>query len=182
MLFRSDPNGGTGTPTSLSNKHIGDTFTVGSAPSLSNRNFLGWSDGSNTYLPGQSYTVRSSNVSLTATWSGQLYTVTYLDGGGSGSIPTEGSHLQGESFAIETGAGLGRTGFAFDGWDDGNGHVYAHNDSFTVGSSNITLTAKWRATQYFVSYSSGTNASTHSDSTFNIGGSAIKLPTPTRAR
>jgi hypothetical protein len=46
----------------------GQTFTVAAAPSRSNFRFMGWSDGSNIYQPGATYTVAASNVNLTAQW------------------------------------------------------------------------------------------------------------------
>ena len=44
----------------------GDTFTVASASGLSRSgfSFAGWSDGTNTYQPGDSYTVASFDVTL----------------------------------------------------------------------------------------------------------------------
>lgn len=46
----------------------GQTFTVAAAPIRSNFRFMGWSDGSNIYQPGATYTVAASNVNLTAQW------------------------------------------------------------------------------------------------------------------
>jgi uncharacterized repeat protein (TIGR02543 family) len=54
------PSGGTFT--------AGQTFPVGAAPTRSNFRFTGWSDGSNVYQPGATYTVANSNVNLTAQW------------------------------------------------------------------------------------------------------------------
>ena len=54
------PSGGTYTEA--------QTFVVGSAPTRSNFRFMGWSDGTNTYQPGATYTVAKSNVNLTAQW------------------------------------------------------------------------------------------------------------------
>ena len=176
-----DANGGTGAPSGLINRHIGDTFTVGAAATQANRNFLGWSDGTNTYMPGQSYVVGSSNVTLTATWSGQLYSITYAKNGASGNAPTETDRLENEQITVASGSGLSKRGYAFGGWEDGAGNTYQPGNSLTVRTSNLNLTAKWNATQYFTTYNSGINASTHNEDTFNIGGSAITLPTPTRS-
>jgi hypothetical protein len=46
----------------------GQTFLVAAAPTRSNFRFMGWSDGSNIYQPGATYTVAQSNVNLTAQW------------------------------------------------------------------------------------------------------------------
>jgi hypothetical protein len=46
----------------------GQTFSVAAAPTRNNFRFMGWSDGSNIYQPGATYTVAQSNVNLTAQW------------------------------------------------------------------------------------------------------------------
>ena len=46
----------------------GQTFSVAAAPTRTNFRFMGWSDGSNIYQPGATYTVAKSNVNLTAQW------------------------------------------------------------------------------------------------------------------
>lgn len=176
-----DANGGSGAPSGLINRHIGDTFTVGAAATLAGRNFLGWSDGTNIYVPGQSYIVGSSNVTLTANWSGQLYKIIYNKNGGSGNAPTESDRLKGEQITVAAGSGLSKRGFVFDGWEAASSQTYQAGNSVTVGESDLSLTAKWRATQYFTTYESGRNASSHNEDTFNIDGPAITLPTPTRS-
>jgi len=61
--------GGTGSNPTQSAIAQGDTFTVASN-SLTNPgfNFVGWTDGTNTYQPGATYTMGSSAVTLTALW------------------------------------------------------------------------------------------------------------------
>ena len=109
-------NNGTGSPSNLINRHIGDTFTVEAGVTRSARNFLGWYDGTNTYMPGQSYIVGNSNVTLTATWSGQLYSITYAKNGATGNAPTENDRLENEQITVAAGTGLSRRGYEFGGW------------------------------------------------------------------
>ncbi len=54
------PSGGTYTE--------GQSFLVAAGPTRSNFTFMGWSDGSNIYQPGATYTVAKSNINLTAQW------------------------------------------------------------------------------------------------------------------
>jgi hypothetical protein len=54
------PSGGTYTEA--------QTFLVGAAPTRTNFRFMGWSDGTDTYQPGATYTVAKANVNLTAQW------------------------------------------------------------------------------------------------------------------
>jgi uncharacterized repeat protein (TIGR02543 family)/LPXTG-motif cell wall-anchored protein len=49
----------------------GGSFQVASSSGLSyaGHTFVGWSDGTDLYMPGAFYTVRSANVTLTSVWS-----------------------------------------------------------------------------------------------------------------
>ena len=64
MSFNS--NGGSAAPSALTGRQIGDSFAIPAAVTRASRNFLGWSDGTNTYNPGQSYVVQTSNVAFAA--------------------------------------------------------------------------------------------------------------------
>jgi uncharacterized repeat protein (TIGR02543 family) len=66
-----DLGGGTGSAPTQSALVAGGTFTVASSTGVtkSGETFVGWSDGSNIYQPGSTYTVSSNNVTLTATWT-----------------------------------------------------------------------------------------------------------------
>jgi len=92
---------------------VSSSFVVASASGLTDPGyrFSGWSDGANTYQPGDTYTVGSSPVTLTALWTplitysapspasnvqatlnGNIATVTFVPGS-NGNLPT--------SYAIE---------------------------------------------------------------------------------
>ena len=79
------------------------------------------------------------------------YTVTY-DGNGKtgGTVPTDANtYLSGGSVTVLTNSGtLVKTGFTFLGWntkDDGTGTDYATGSTYTMGSANVILYAKWTA-------------------------------------
>lgn len=71
--------GATGTVPTQSALAAGDTFTVASHGNLmkNGMEFAGWSDGSRTYNAGDTYTMGSENVTLTAQWvtmvTGKVY-------------------------------------------------------------------------------------------------------------
>jgi len=76
--------------------------------------------------------------------------VTY-DGNGSnsGSVPTDSrSYSQGATAAVYGNTGnLAKSGYTFAGWNtqaDGNGTNYGAGDTFTMGTANVTLYAKWQ--------------------------------------
>lgn len=122
----------------------GLSFTVAAAATKAGFEFTGWNDGTFTFLPDSDFTVQTSNITLTAQWSA-LYTVTYSQGLGSGT-PATGptSYSEGSEIIIDTDSGISRSGFTFAGWNDGT-TTFQPGASYTVGTSNVTLTAQWTA-------------------------------------
>jgi uncharacterized repeat protein (TIGR02543 family) len=76
-------------------------------------------------------------------------TVTYNGNGNTaGTAPADAAtYTQGASVTVKANSGnLVRTGYTFAGWNtsaDGNGTSYAAGTTFSMGSANITLYAKW---------------------------------------
>ena len=141
------------------------TFTVASGGSLSNPgySFAGWSDGTTTYQPGATYTVGSAPVTLTAVWKAvSLVPVTYANGGGTGTLPTQGAVQAGTTITVASGAGLSDPGYTFAGWSDGT-TTYQPGDAYTVGGSPVTFTAQWKSSS---SSSSGSSTSHLSDTVY----------------
>lgn len=173
--------GGTGTLPTETNKTIGQTFTVASGATLtkSGYSFTGWTDSTNTYFNGSTYTVGAGNVTLTAVWSALQYVVTYDANGGTGTVPTEPTHASGETLTVKAATGITRVGYSFTGWAVG-ATVYSVGQTFTMPTANVTIAAQWTPLVYTITYSPNTgatgDASRTSDS-FTYGGSAISLPT-----
>ncbi|NCA74193.1 MAG: hypothetical protein EOM93_05060, partial [Gammaproteobacteria bacterium] len=72
------------------------------------------------------------------------YTVTYSVDGGSASAPVQPALSEGRSFIIADYDGT-RDGYTFGGWTDGT-DVYQAGDEYIMGTSDVTLTAVWEAT------------------------------------
>ncbi len=79
------------------------------------------------------------------------YNVTY-DGNGhtGGSVPTDSGSYQEEATVTVLGntGNLEKTGYTFTGWNtaaDGSGESYAANETFSMGTANVTLYAQWMA-------------------------------------
>jgi uncharacterized repeat protein (TIGR02543 family) len=122
----------------------GETFAVGRAGTRTGFRFDGWSDGVSTFLPESVFMVETSTITLTAEWT-PVFTVAYSAGLGSGTPSTDSaSYPNGYSLAVATDAGISRSGFTFSGWSDGT-TTYQVGDIYTIGTSNITLTAEWSA-------------------------------------
>ena len=72
------------------------------------------------------------------------HTVTYEVDGGSASAPVQPALSEGRSFIIADYDGT-RDGYTFGGWTDGT-DVYQAGDEYIMGTSDVTLTAVWEAT------------------------------------
>jgi len=88
------------------------------------------------------------------------------DGNGSvsGSVPIDSnSYEEGTTVTVKPVGTLVRSGFTFITWNtvaDGSGTSYAPGETFQIGSSNITLYAKWTSNPtYTVSYYGNGNSS-----------------------
>ena len=120
----------------------GQAFIVGSPGARTGFEFSGWSEGDSTYFPDSEIIVGTSNISLTAQWTA-VYTVTYSPGLGSGTSSTEPASYPGSyELIVGTDTGISRSGFTFSGWSDGTS-IFQIGDSYTIGTSNVTLTAQW---------------------------------------
>lgn len=154
---------GTSTLPTQASVNINNSFTIAATPTRPGYTFTGWSDGTNTYGAGATYVVGSSNVVLTAQWSAISYSVIYDLAGGSGTRPTKSNVNIGNTFIVSTIADPSWLAHTFVGWSDGT-TSYAKTDTYTVGSSNIVLTAVWRQNGY-------------TQITYALGGGSGTLPT-----
>jgi uncharacterized repeat protein (TIGR02543 family) len=139
-------------PAQLTNKYIGETLTVSSASGFARSGyaFTGWSDGTNLYAAGATYTISSTDVTLTAQWSAVSYSVTYLANGGSGTLPTQSNLSNGETFTVGVNS-LTKTGYSFVAWNDGSAN-YAPGATYTMSAANTSLIAQWTATGYAITF------------------------------
>ena len=87
------------------------------------------------------------------------YTVTYNGNISSdGSVPVDASspYISGTSVTVLGNTGnLVKDGYTFNGWNtaaDGSGDTYAADDTFLMGSNNVTLYAQWTLSTYTVTY------------------------------
>ena len=139
--------GGSGdAPAAIADKAEGETFEVPAntftAPSAS-QEFDKWNDGTSDFAPGDTYTVGTANVVLTAQWKALVakYTVIFKDGETTldtrlvdvGSNPSD--------------AGIDKTKplFAFAAWQLSGSDIALDDASWTSVAANaeVTLTARW---------------------------------------
>ena len=169
------------------------TFTTGSTAysiagfsgvlTKSGYTLTGWNTAANgsgiDYGPGLTNTTYSlsANLTLFAKWSYTNFSVTYALNGGTGTLPTSGTQTIGETFTVAAATGLSKPGFSFGGWSDGT-NTYRAGSVYTVGSANVTLTARWIAL-YLITFdkNGATSGSAPSGTTYVAGDTGISLPT-----
>ena len=128
-----DPNNGQAATTTL--VQDGGTYFIPAAPTRSGYAFLGWSDGAETYSPGDEYTVTKDTI-ITALWK-EEYNVVYIYN--NGAATGHKTVLKGESVTLPTPS---KSGYAFLGWTCSDGNVYDGGDSVVIWG-NTTFEASW---------------------------------------
>ena len=148
-------NGGTGA-SGAGTHNYGSTVTI-KAGTKTGYTFTGWTINSgevslaNASSSNTTFVQPAGNVSLTANWTINHYTVTYNANGGNGamdssSIAYTGGNLKANAFT--------RTGYTFKGWatSASGSKVYEDGAAITNLTSNITLYAIWEVNYYTVTY------------------------------
>jgi uncharacterized repeat protein (TIGR02543 family) len=143
-LVTFNANGGTGSMTNESSA-VSHALTANSF-SYIGYTFSGWNTlangGGTAYADGAVYGFGAS-VTLYAQWTINVYAVTFIANGGTGSMTNESSST---SEAL-SGNGFTRTGYTFSGWNtaaNGSGTAYADGAVYGFGA-NVTLYAQWAA-------------------------------------
>jgi uncharacterized repeat protein (TIGR02543 family) len=154
-----------GVPTDSNTYHYGDTVTVKSAGAMTKTGytFNGWKDqdgNSYTATGAETLSMPAKNVTFTAQWTINSYTVTY-DGNGntSGAAPSDSSspHDYDTQVVVLDNTNLAKTGYKFSGWNtkaDGSGTSDITGDTFNTPADNVVLYAKWTLITYKVTYDS----------------------------
>ena len=146
-------NAGTGTGTVPTQADVlqGATFTVAAGTGLSKPGYTfgGWKDATDTaYAAAATYTAGATNVVLTAQWTATSQSVTYIANGATGTVPTQVNVLTAGTFTVAAAGSLTKAGSTFTGWKDANGIDYSPGSIFTMGITNVTLTAQWLVNTY----------------------------------
>ena len=109
----------------------GTAITAPAAPTKTGYTFIGW----DSELPA---TMPAENVTVTAQWSINQYTITFDTAGGSEVAPI----TQNYGTTINAPAAPTKTGYTFIGWDS--------ELPATMPAENVTVTAQWRINSYTV--------------------------------
>ena len=123
-------------------------------PEKTGYTFTGWKsdvEGDNTlYNKETLFTMPSHDVTMTAQWKINTYTVTYNGNGGTIGIYTDTDDVTyNESYTIQQVPGITPTrfGYVFLGWRKNNkGDLLKSGDSFKMPDDNVELVAQWAVT------------------------------------
>ncbi len=115
----------------------------------------------------------TSDITLTAQWKANTYTITYKDGGNTNFSGTHESgypttHTYGTATTLKNAT---KTGYTFDGWYKESACT---NKVTSLGANaytaNITLYAKWTPVTYYVKFDgNGSTSGSMSNQTFKYG-------------
>ncbi|NBV65864.1 MAG: hypothetical protein EBR75_02060, partial [Actinobacteria bacterium] len=159
---------------------IGQSFVIGSAVTRNGYTFNGYSDGTNIYLPGATYVVGSANVTLTALWIADVYTVTYDWNGSTGAATSVSTYTVGVSsdISLPSQGNQAKTNYSFDGWSLTRNGTKLSGSTY-IPTASVTLYARWTIDVYIVTYSAQGGTGIPGSATTDAGGS-VTLPRPTR--
>ncbi len=169
----------------------GSPFSLPTPPTRSGYTFAGWRvTGTHVTTATTSASATDAtpagygNILLTAQWIADVNNVTYDDNGATTAHSGgDATYSTGSPFTLATPPV--REGYNFNGWVLTGVHVVSANLSASLtsatpsGYDDVTLTARWTALSYAVSYddNGATTAHTGGASSY-LTGTAFELPTP----
>ncbi len=143
----------------------GETAIEPDVPSRQGYQFTGW------YLDDTKYDFNAAvtgDMTLTARWTVNQYTITFDTDGGSEVAPI----TQDYGTPITAPAAPTRTGYTFAGWD--------RAIPATMPAENMTIKAQWTLERYTISYNLNNGTATGNPDSYTVESDAITLNTPTR--
>ena len=154
--------GGTGSHCSNTTVPQGESYTIcEDEPTKTGYTFLHWSDGTTTYAAGVTITP-TSNITLTAVWQINTYTVIWSNNGATDEV----TYNHGESLVVPTDIASCDGVKEFVGWTTQSGYYHATekpDDLFTTKTGVVTATATYYAVFATPGGTGSTNATTTLD-------------------
>ena len=124
-------------------------LAAGLNPGIETATAVGATSDNNNLFAGVQSPVAGTRVPAGSTvdfnyyaYSTPSHSVTYVLGGGSGTLPTQVAVVERGSFTTAPSTGLSKTGYTFNKWNDGSAN-YAADTPYVMSTANVTLTATW---------------------------------------
>ncbi len=144
-------------------------------PTRTGYDFAGWQDKSGNKVTASTVFSTADDVTLTAQWTAKTFNVTF-DAGEGVSDPAAQTVTYGMAYGqLPT---VSRDGYTFAGWYDGEEQVTAA--TVFDGTADVTLTARWTANEYTVTFDANGGTVDPASMTVTFGEAFGTLPTPTR--
>ena len=170
----------------------GQKATKPATPTKNGYTFAGWfKDTAKTAAFDFTTETISGNTTVYAKWTlNPTYSVTYNGNGNTGGdVPTDSNKYEESATVTVSGntENLVKTNFNFAGWNtksDGSGTDYSVAATFAMGTSDVTLYAKWSLNSHTVTFNKngGDTDANPATKTVAHGANVGTLPTaPTRA-
>ena len=169
-----DANGGT---VATASKSVTFDAAYGElpTPTRAGYDFTGWFDADGNEVTASTVFSTADDVVLTAQWTAKTFNVTF-DAGEGVSDPAAQTVTYGTAYGqLPT---VSRDGYTFAGWYDGEGQVTAA--TVFDGTADVTLTARWTANAYTVTFDANGGTVDPASMTVTFGEAFGTLPTPTR--
>ncbi|MDE6676462.1 MAG: InlB B-repeat-containing protein, partial [Clostridia bacterium] len=154
--------GETGTlPTDENKYKKGDEVTLKPANflDLTNYHFMGWNDGTKIYKVSEKYTMPAKNVTLTAEWQLNGYTVSFSNSraDSSATVVLEDEYQAGAEITLiaKPDNFTDENNRVFSGWYNVQNEqpvYYEVGDTFEIPDHDVTFYAYWKATSITVSF------------------------------
>ena len=154
-----DSNGGSTVPSIT--QDYASAVSAPADPTREGYTFAGWNQDVPTTIPAE-------NVTLTAQWTINQYTITFNTGGGS----EVAAITQDYNTAVTAPAAPTKTGYTFKGWTPAV--------PSTIPAENMTLTAQWTINQYTITFDTDDGSAVPSiTQDYNTAVTAPAAPTKT---
>ena len=139
----------------------GTPITAPAAPIRTGYTFAGWSPALPAAMPAE-------NMTVTAQWTVNQYTITFDTAGGSAIAPI----TQDYGTAITAPADPTRNGYTFVGWSPAL--------PATMPAENMTVTAQWRVNRYTITYDLDRGTADDNPTGYTVETETFTLKNPTR--
>ena len=139
----------------------GTPITAPAAPIRTGYTFAGWSPALPAAMPAE-------NMTVTAQWTVNQYTITFDTAGGSAIAPI----TQDYGTAITAPAAPIRTGYTFAGWSPAL--------PAAMPAENMTVTAQWRVNRYTITYDLDRGTADDNPTGYTVETETFTLKNPTR--
>ncbi|MFA6377366.1 MAG: InlB B-repeat-containing protein [Acholeplasmataceae bacterium] len=151
-------NGGSGIMTKQLTSYRGDVTLSACTFSRMHYTFVGWAlspTGAVIYADEETIYGVTTDILLYAVWEAvDIYTVSYDNNGGSGTIDDQLVYADYPGIALRDGTGFTKTGYTLSNWNtaaNGSGTSYSLGQSITV-TGDMILYAQWSEINYTVTY------------------------------